>query len=218
MVLRPENQRRWNHNFKKLQKYIKQYGTWRVKKEHDISLSQWLKRQKRNYQNLSLERRRKLEHARVSGVYQAYYESWKARYDELRLFKKVNGHLVVGKQNKSLFEWIQNQKWMKNQGKLTRDRESALDRIGFVWSGEIAKKRNEHWESMFKKFKQLKRKHGVGYILILRDFKDLHSWVDSQKHNKRKLSKDRLGRLNRIQFPWSTRDLQVIARSKAILS
>jgi hypothetical protein len=205
---------RWNFNFKKLEKYIKRYGTWRVKKNLDIRLSEWLKRQKRNYENLSLERKSKLEKVGVKGTYQIANEAWNSKYEEVRLFKKSHGHLVVGKSNKALFEWIQNQKWMKNQGKLTVEREEKLIRIGFVWSGEIMSKRHEHWETMFIKFSQFQRKHGTRYILILRNSKEIHAWVNSQKRNKRKLPMKKINRLNAIQFPWNIRVLQVQARFK----
>jgi hypothetical protein len=204
----------WNAEFKKLEKYIKRHGTWRVKKNIDIRLSEWLKRQKRNYEHLSKERRRKLEQAGVKGTYQISNEAWESKFEEVRLFKKAHGHFVVGKSNKTLFEWIQNQKWMKNKGKLTAKREKKLARIGFVWSGEIMQKRHEHWEMMFTKFTEFQRKHGIRYILILKDYKDMYAWVDRQKRNKRKLSREKINQLNAIQFPWRIRDLQVQARLK----
>lgn len=198
---------RWNANFEKLEKYIKRHGSWRVKKNLDLRLSEWLKRQKRNYKNLSLTRKHKLEQAGVKGTYQMANEAWNVRYQELRIFKKTHGHLVVGKSNKPLFEWIQNQKWMKSKRKLTPERERKLLRIGFVWSGEIARKRKEHWETMFEKFVRFQRKHGEHYILILKDHDAIHEWVNSQKRNSQKLPLNKIHRLNAIHFPWKARIL-----------
>jgi hypothetical protein len=207
-------EQRWNINFKKLEKYIKRHGTWRVKKNLDIRLSEWLKRQKRNYENLSVDRKRKLEQVGIKGTYQIANEAWNSKYEEVRLFKKTHGHLVVGKMNKSLFEWIQNQKWMKSHGKLAVERENKLNRIGFVWSGEIMRQQEEHWEKMFTEFSRLQRKHGMRYILVLKDYKDIYTWVDRQKRNKLKLSNEKINRLNAIQFPWRIRERQVNARLK----
>lgn len=204
----------WDENFKKLEKYLRRHGTWRVKKSKDLRLSEWLKRQKRNYKNLSADRRRKLANLGVQGTYQVADQAWNSKYEQLRLFKKTNGHIVVGKSNKSLFEWIHNQKWMKSHGKLTVEREKKLMQIGFVWSGELERRRQAHWEMMFKTFSEFQRKHGKRYVLLLKDYKDINSWVDRQKRNKRKMSKARINRLNEIQFPWRTRDLQVQARSE----
>jgi len=62
---------------------------------------------------------------------------WETRFAELQEFKEENGHCNAPqkyKPNQPLVSWIKKQRFAKKNGKMSRERVSRLESIGFQWS------------------------------------------------------------------------------------
>jgi len=62
---------------------------------------------------------------------------WETRFAELQEFKEENGHCNVPQKfapNQPLGTWVMNQRAAKTKGKMTREKSSRLESIGFQWS------------------------------------------------------------------------------------
>lgn len=193
---------RWNEMYTKLKAHVARHGHSRVTQSQDFKLSVWLQRQKRDKDKLEADKLKKLERLGIKWPYELFKEAWEARYEELSKFKSKNGHLRVGRSHPELFEWMQTQKKLKSEQKLTRQRESQLNKLGFLWKGETDKQKMEAWEKMYHKFKAFQQQHGASYILLLKDHLALNEWVNLQLHSKEKLSAFKRKKLDALNFPW----------------
>ncbi len=194
---------RWNEMYTKLQAYKKKHGHCRVKKHEDFKLAVWLQRNKRDHQKIDKDKRIKLEHLGVKWPYELFREIWETRYRELKHFKKVHKHLLVPRADAILYEWIQTQKKLRIENRLSKAREGKLKILGFIWTGEAEATKLKAWETMYKKFKAFKEKHGSKYHIKLKENPDLEEWVRLQIHSKDKLSSYKREKLNAIHFLWN---------------
>ena len=64
-----------------------------------------------------------------------YEQLWLGKFEELKRFKKKNGHVNVlsSSQNAGLYSWIYRQRVFWKTNKMPRDRKTMLDGIGFDW-------------------------------------------------------------------------------------
>ncbi len=194
---------RWAQMYAKLKAFKAKHGHCRVKQKDDFQLSVWLQRNKRDRKIIGEDKRNKLHKLGVKWPHELFKEGWELRYNELKEFKKIHGHLSVPKSNGKLHEWIETQKKYKDAHTLTKQREVSLNKLGFVWKGENEKQKMVLWESMLKKFKSLKDKYPTQYNIKLKTLPELDNWVGLQLHNKKKLSAAKRERLNEIGFSWS---------------
>ncbi|CAB9498114.1 Helicase associated domain [Seminavis robusta] len=67
--------------------------------------------------------------------YTSYNDRWKARYEQLKEFKKEHGHLRVPASVPGLGRWVTCQRQERRRKKISKDRIKALDAIGFLWCG-----------------------------------------------------------------------------------
>jgi hypothetical protein len=193
---------RWDTMHQKLIAYKKKHGHIRVKRREDFKLSVWLQRQKRDRYKLPADKRNKLERLGIKWSKVLFKEIWESRYNELKAFKKKHGHLNVPRADKSMYEWIQFQKELKEENKLSKERLAKLEKLDFVWKGEVEKQKMAAWESMFKKFQALKEKYGPKYYLKVKENPGLDRWVHLQSHSRDKLSAYKKEKLNAMGFPW----------------
>jgi hypothetical protein len=193
---------RWNQMYTKLKAHVARTGHSRVIRSEDFKLSVWLQRQKRDKVKLDADKLKKLERLGVKWPYEFFKEAWEAKYKELAEFRKKNGHLRVSRSRPELFEWIQTQRKLKAEQKLTQQREAQLNKIGFLWKGETEMKKMVLWEKMYSKFKAFQQQHGATYILVLKDNPALNDWVNLQLHSKEKLSAFKRKKLYAAHFPW----------------
>ena len=134
-------------------------------------------------------------------------EQWNQRYQELVVFKQEYGHCLVPLQyspNPSLAHWVKRQRHqyrMKyREGKhstLTRDRQTALEALGFVWDSHAAV-----WEERLGELRKFKDQHG--HCRVPKKYtpnQQLAVWVKCQRRQYKLLSekKDSNMNLERIQ-------------------
>lgn len=194
---------RWQQMYERLRVYKQQHGHCRVKQHEDFKLSVWVHKNKQDKERLSIEKREKLGQLGFKWPNELFAEIWESSYQRLKTFKEVNGHLNVPRSDKKLYEWIQEQKKIKQDNRLNKEREDKLMSIAFIWKGDVQKQKRREWEMMYEKFKIFKKKHGDRYHIALKKDPELHEWVRLLVHSKDKLSAFKKQKLDAIDFLWS---------------
>ena len=88
---------------------------------------------------------------------------------------------------------------MKRKNKLPKERIKQLEALGFSWNS-IA----DFWAKNFSELVEFKKREGhtrVNTKYIVNGLK-LGKWVNNQRSNKNKMSKERLSQLLSINFDW----------------
>ena len=131
--------------------------------------------------------------------------SWYIWYAKLMKYKEQHGDCNVHErrqENKHLAAWANNQRILYRKGKLSEDRISRLEEIGFEFNVF-----DPVWEMMFDALMEYKDDHGHCNIpRRVRAYKQLRVWTDKQQeyYRKGKLSEDRINRLEEIGFEFNT--------------
>jgi hypothetical protein len=135
--------------------------------------------------------------------------TWDMRYGELIKYKEQFGHCNVPKkwaENKQLAYWVVTQRGYYRDSKLSNDRIKRLEEIGFEWDPfELS------WEDNFDALKEYKKNHG--HCNVPKNWsenKQLAKWMSHQRgyYRNKKLSDDRVKRLEDIGFEWDPLESQ----------
>ena len=181
----------WMKEFQSLKVFFATQGRW--PKREDGALATWCytQRERRKKGRLSKERIRVLDEIGfvwsqdLNGGWMKNYEALKIFLDKQQRFpKSAEGYLG---------EWCSTQRKMRKQGKLSPNRQTLLDRIGFVWSVE------QVWRSYLEQLHQFHVQNGrwpgcrEGA---------LGRWCTVQRRNYRRgsLSDQKIAQLEQIGF------------------
>jgi hypothetical protein len=144
---------------------------------------------------------------RQSSLYGATLE----RVAELKSYNEAHGHFDPPRdsvENRSLRQWVDQQRFKKRKGQLSQTVEAALDEIGFEWEPESTPRRASLYGVTLARVVELKGyKEAHGHFDPPRDSvenRGLRQWVDQQRSKKRKgkLSEEVEEALNEIGFEW----------------
>ncbi|WP_146447634.1 helicase associated domain-containing protein [Bythopirellula polymerisocia] len=130
--------------------------------------------------------------------------SWEEMFAELKKYKAKHGDCDVPHNwsgNPKLGPWVSQQRHTHKTDKLSKERTSRLEKIGFVWNPLAAK-----WESMFLELQKYKAKHGHCNVPSQWSGRsNLGLWVRGLRHAYKKdlLSKERISRLEKLGFLWN---------------
>ena len=136
----------WTSYFFKLRAYQAKNGhcnvsIWKPNGE-ETSLSNWVKRQRCQYQCLKRGKKSTMTASRIQMLESIGFEwdihgkQWEERFLELVKYKQINGNCKVpwdSVEHRCLFVWTKRQKRLFKQSLLSADRIKRLERIGFVW-------------------------------------------------------------------------------------
>merc|ERR1740139_1650157 len=123
-------------------------------------------------------------------------------FDELRKFNDREGHCNVPRHysdNPELGRWVSTQR--ERRLKISKERVSKLDSIGFTWSIKL----DARWEIMFEELRIFKESEG--HCNVPYDYSynpELGRWVSYQRWQRLKILKERASRLDSIGFTWGT--------------
>merc|ERR1719491_2609599 len=121
-------------------------------------------------------------------------------FEELRKFKDREGHCNVPYSfsgNPKLGRWVSEQR--AKRSKISKERASKLDSIGFTWVVDI----ELLWEIMFEELRKFKEKEG--HCNVPSRFSGnpkLGIWVSNHRAKRSKISKERASKLDSIGFNW----------------
>jgi len=125
--------------------------------------------------------------------------SWDTMYEELKEFKKIHEHLEVPKRldvESHLGYWVQTQRQMFKQGRLSQQRIDKLNEIEFVWDTLEAK-----WQKNFLELEiYIKKNEKISFTKKFEKESSLPQWYHDQlkSFKKGKLSQERIDKLTEI--------------------
>jgi hypothetical protein len=136
--------------------------------------------------------------------------SWDDKVKMLEDFNQLHGHVCVPKHDSELGWWVQQCRHMHNSGKMPEDKRVRLERLGFVWCGQEAKRIREQaegktvssWDDRFRALMDFREVHGHTSVPMQRNDPGLGAWVKEQRslYNAGKLQEERKQKLMSIGF------------------
>jgi len=200
-------------NFEELVKYEEENGDCDVNHAYvvnEIKLGRWvmtLRRTKR-LGDMTKEREERLN--KIGFIWEKEKDvKFNERYNLLCEYVKEKGHCIVKIDEKyrgiKLGYWLSKQKERRNSGKLEKNKEEKLNKLGVVWN-YLSKIFEDNVECL----KQYKEEFGncnvpQGYV-----YKgvSLGNWIRTMRTEKNmgRLGNDRVDLLNKLGFIWSTKD------------
>jgi hypothetical protein len=193
----------WEEGFSHLKRYKERVGNCRVPiffKEDGYNLGAWVGTQRRSKDELSGERRRRLDE--LGFEWDPSETAWEKGFSYLKRYKERVGDCRVPMGYKedgyTLGSWVAVQR--RSETKHSSEHRYRLDELGFVWDPLEA-----DWEEGFNYLKRYKER--MGDCRVLDRYKEeggynLGSWVGKQRRNKNELSDERRRRLDEMGFEW----------------
>jgi len=198
----------WEEMFSALVDFKKTHGHCKVPKRwpENPKLGHWVvaQRQQKRKGLLSEERIRILNE--LGFIWDGKESIWQEMFSALVDFKKTHGHCDVRlnrPKKRKLDTWVAEQRRELKMGQLTEDRIQRLDEIGFIWDPQ-----ESVWEEMFSALVDFKKTHGHCKVPKTYGDSKLYSWVSIQRQHwkKKKLTDDRIQRLDEIGFIWDPQE------------
>jgi superfamily II DNA or RNA helicase len=192
----------WEEGFSHLVNFHKLEGHCKVSQSYVIdgfNLGTWMGTQRINENNLSDERKKRLND--LGFIWDPLFERWEEGFWYLVKFHELEGHCKVPVNfcldNYKLGNWVKTQR--KEKDKLSNERKKRLNDLGFTWDSL-----SEKWEEGFShlvRFRELEGHCKVPYGYVSGTYK-LSIWVRTQRGNKDYLSDERKKRLDDLGFIW----------------
>ena len=127
----------WKERFNDLVVYKQKTGNCNVpQKQGGIRdmLGTWVKNQRHKYKKGQLAQERVAQLEGIEFEWSSNVEQWRERFNELTEYKERNGNCNVPQRGfKELGRWVSTQRTFYKQGKLSQERTTQLEDIGFVW-------------------------------------------------------------------------------------
>ncbi len=200
---------RWLEMHGRLRKFRQEHGHCRVPQKwaQDPKLSNWVCVQRRmNASNkLSRERKSKLDVLGFVWNFKEVYDAhWEQNYQDLLAFHKEFGHCQIPGKYEKLASWAERQRTVKNNGKLSRDREKRLIDIGFVFN--FKKSKEKAWQEKYLQLIEFKKEYDHSFVPVnWKANKILGCWVATQRclEGKGKLDVVKKRMLDKLGFVWT---------------
>jgi hypothetical protein len=197
----------WENAFTNLTRYKERFGDCSVpqKWKENPELAVWVLEQRNLNKKGELPAPRKARLDALGFVWHPHDHAWETMFADLMLFKDRFGHCNVSRSHEKtkLAMWVNNQRHLARDGRLSSARKARLEELGFEW--EI---RESSWETMYSDLERLQQRFGNCDVpQKWAEHPRLGSWVNVQRELKRggKLSTEREARLNAIGFNWEAR-------------
>ena len=210
----------WEQKFKLVKKYYDKFGNINMPADYvdeGVWVARWLSEQIARFngkvkgKKLTDEQSEKLRSVGVVKNKSRLDIAWEEQYSELKKYYSNNGNLNIpkdylSKSGKNLCLWLEHQKENRRKGKLSREKIDKLSELGVVWDNEPP------WEIGFRHAKEYYDLYGNLFVrskYICADGYKLGKWLTNQRslfnsnEKQRKLSEDKIKRLNSIGMVWS---------------
>ncbi len=196
----------WDQHFAALLKLLEEHGHTRVpfgKEYNGLPLGNWVASLRALKANLSVKRVERLE--QLGFVWNAREADRLEGLAALRKYVEEHGHAKIPTNQKTedrfpLGRWCSTQK--TNKSNLSLEFKEQLNQLNFIWDIK-----EEKWKIGFDALKKYVEEHGHARVPI--GFKNIEGyrlgkWISHQRSNK-KLSLERLQKLNKLGFIWNTK-------------
>lgn len=199
---------KWEIMYGKLRAFKKQHGHCKVpqKWEKDPQLSNWVCVQRRTHASgkLPSQRKKKLEALGFVWDFRKIYNAqWSQFYHQIVEFKKQHGHCAVPGKYKKLASWVERQRTSRSKGKLSKEREKKLTKIGFIWDFKEINERA--WQEKYHQLVAFRKEHGHCFVPVnWKENPSLGCWISTQRglEAKGKLAPEKKKSLDRLGFVW----------------
>lgn len=199
---------KWEEGFNALISFKEREGHCIVPKgyvENGIQLGSWVKTKRRSKLNGTLTAESFAKLNDIGFAWEPNEIAWEEGFNAMASFKLREGHCIVPmghhENGFNLANWVRNQRTGKSNSKISLDRISKLDELGFVWN-TLAEKWNENFQALLA-YKELN-----GHCQVPISFKvnglNLGAWVSTQRreYSSNKLLSARTKQLEAIGFVW----------------
>ncbi len=205
----------WDQMFDELLEFFKIHGHYDVPQrwKANLQLAAWVSAQRYAYRRggLSSECVQRLN--ALGFRWEPFADKWDEMFETVSKFHQRFGHTRVPqkwRENRRLAHWVAVQRRQKKIGRLSKDRISKLESLGFEWSLGRGSGRQSlqatPWEVMFAQLEEFYSKTGDSNVpQKYKPNRKLGWWVTTQRRNRRKnkLSLDQIARLDALKFAWS---------------
>jgi len=192
----------WETMFEELRKFKEREGHCNVPSSYSDNpeLGRWVSSQRVQRLIMSRERASKLDS--IGFTWEAEPDvGWEIMFDDLRKFKEREGHCNVPysySENLELYRWVSYHR--AKRLKISKERASKLDSIGFTWE----RNQDVRWEIMFEELRKYKDREGPCNVPYnYSNNPELDRWVRNQRGKRLKISNERVSKLDSIGFIWN---------------
>ncbi|PYK19450.1 MAG: hypothetical protein DME55_04750, partial [Verrucomicrobia bacterium] len=200
----------WNEMFERLSAYKQTYGHTNVPATwiEGAELGAWVSMQRRLHKKSHLSKTRVERLNEIAFLWDPLTARWEEMFSALQGYKRAHEHCDVPigwVENRQLACWVNVQRRMKRQGKISEDRCTRLNQLGFTW--EVS---DDKWEELYSSLVAYQKAHGDCEVpRVWQENLRLGVWVHTlrkQKRGKQKrlgeLSKEQIERLDDLGFEW----------------
>ena len=195
----------WDERYGQLIAYKQLHGDCNVPQRwaDNLELGIWCSNQRQLYKanTLSPDRITRLE--QLGFVWDQLAEAWEEMFAALTTYKQLHADCdvpAVWKDNPELGNWCSTQRSNYKDNKISSDRITRLEQLGFVWDPFAAA-----WEEMYAALTAYKQTHGDSNVPQgWKDNPKLATWCNNQRtiYKSNKLSTERAERLEQLGFVW----------------
>ena len=131
----------WETMFSELERYRERFGNCNVPANwpENPRLASWVNTQRAFKEKGKLTSPREKRLNGIGFVWDPFEALWETKFTELKLYKERFGDCNVParwKEHPRLATWVGEQRSNNAEGRLTSERKSRLDKLGFVWNLE----------------------------------------------------------------------------------
>ncbi len=210
------NKEKWAENFERLKRFSVKHGHCEVGLESDADemLASWTHRQRWLFKRgrLIAERKSMLDTIGFKWNAEDIDLRWREIFERLKQYYAVNGDADVPakwKEDPKLAAWVSAQRHRRKNGELSHEEVRLLDSLGLTWKSRDV----GTWEDRLAEVVAFKTKNGHCDIpLNFPENPKLGRFVNNMRtqRNSRRLSAERIAKLDAIGFAWGARSMAEI--------
>ena len=197
----------WNKMFEKAKKYYEENN--KLINIDDAKIDGWVRHQRQRYfgrkNPLTSNQIKDLES--IGMIWDVYDSQWEDSYKFAEEYYKENKNLDV--KNSCIFNdfnlgyWISSQRNLYKSNSLSSDRIKKLESIGMIWDASVDA--DKIWNDHYIIAKKYYEEHGNLLINTHSHYngENLGAWINKNRNEKNKLSKDKIQKLESIGMVWN---------------